>query len=599
MMKNLTELLTTFIGPRREPDSTTPLTTCNRCQQSLAGAESYQRFRVCPNCGRHFAISARERITMLVDAASFRETNRFLASVDPLSFSDRTGPYADKVSEAQRKTGLADAVVTGVARIGGQRVVVGALDFDFMGGSMGSVVGEKVALGFELATRRRLPIVMVATSGGARMQEGMLSLVQMAKTAAAVQRHHQSGLPYIAILAHPTTGGVFASFGSLSDIAIAEPEALIGFAGPRVVEQTIGKPLPPGSHTAEFQLDRGLIDMVLPRSQHREVLATLLVLFGRPRMEPTQITVVPEAPNVKVGAWETVQLARHPQRPTTLDYVHRILGTFVEIRGDRTFADDPAVIAGLGDLDGQTIVVVGQERGHDAESHHQGRSYPEGYRKAQRAMQLAAKFRLPLLTLVDTPGAWPGYESEERGLARTIAQSLALMSDLPVPIVSAIIGEGGSGGALALGVADRILMLENAVYSVIAPEGAASILYRDASLAEELAPSLKLTADDCLNLGVIDSIVAEPAGGAHADLERAAGLLRTAVIHAFGELHGLSPRKLTRARYEKFRRMGEYGTYYTLALQREVAHLQETLGRRLSGLRARLPRRRREAVVAP
>jgi acetyl-CoA carboxylase carboxyl transferase subunit beta len=364
-----------------------------------------------------------------------------------------------------------------------------------------------------------------------------------------------------------------------------------------VVEQTIGQPLPPGSHTAEFQLDRGLVDMVLPRQQHREVLATLLVLLGRPRMEPAQSTIIPEQPSTVPGAWETVQLARHPQRPTTLDYIPRILGTFVQFRGDRTFSDDPAVIAGLGDLDGQTVVVVGQERGHDETSHHQGRSYPEGYRKAQRAMHLAAKLRLPLLTFIDTPGAWPGYESEERGLARSIAQCLALMSDLPVPIVSVIIGEGGSGGALALGVADRILMMEHAVYSVIAPEGAASILYRDAALAEEVAPALKLTAHDCLSLGVVDAIVAEPSSSAHADVERAASLLRTAVIHAFGELHGLSARKLTRARYEKFRRMGEYGTYYTMALQREVAHLQETLGRRIGQLRERLPKRRREALA--
>jgi acetyl-CoA carboxylase carboxyl transferase alpha subunit len=298
-----------------------------------------------------------------------------------------------------------------------------------------------------------------------------------------------------------------------------------------------------------------------------------------------------------------VRLARHPERPTALDYIKRILPGFVELHGDRLYGDDPAVVAGLGELGERAVVVIAQERGRGAERERRrgGRPYPEGYRKALRMLRLAARWNMPVLTFIDTPGAYPGFEAEARGLALALADCLGLMSAVPVPTIATVIGEGGSGGALALAVADRVLMLENAIYSVIAPEGAAAILYRDAGRAAELASALKLTARDCQRLGVVDTLVPEPEGGAHLDPDYAAALLRAYLLDALIGLGETAGRKLADERYKKFRRMGRDLAQYQQVVDREVDELTRRVGpvnrlwgqlRELTeGLAGRLPRR--------
>jgi acetyl-CoA carboxylase carboxyl transferase subunit beta len=559
---------------------------CPACQRPIAAADPAWRLRLCPACGHHLTMSAAERIASLADPGSFQETNRALVSADPLTFAD-TRSYPERLAEAQERTGLTEAVVTGTARIGGHPCVLIVCDFNFLGGSMGSVVGEKVALALELAADRRLPCIAICSSGGARMQEGMLSLVQMAKTSAAAVRLHQERVPFVSVLTNPTTGGVYASFATQADIILAEPGALIGFAGPRVVEQTTGERLPPGSHTAEFVLEHGQIDGIVVRTRLRGTLATLLGLFAGGRApEPPRHEPAPAPGAARPSAWATVQLARRPDRPTTADYLRELMPNFIELHGDRVYGDDPAVICGLGSLDGVPLVVIGQERGHGDERRRGGRMYPEGYRKALRVMRLAAHLRLPLLTLIDTPGAYPGLPAEERNLAGALSQALGTLSILPVPVITVVIGEGGSGGALALGVADRILMLEHAIYAVIAPEGAAAILYRDAERAEEIAAALKLTAHDCLALGVIDGIVPEPAGGAHHDPRYAALQVKAAVLAALGELQRRGERRLLEERYRKFRRMGQQTADARAVVAREIAELQQEVSRRLGGREA-------------
>jgi acetyl-CoA carboxylase carboxyl transferase subunit beta len=555
---------------------------CRRCGADLAQAPTWERLRVCPNCRYHGQLSARQRLDILLDEGSFRESHQALTSVDPLAFSDRV-PYSARLTEARETTGLEEAVVVGTGRINARECVIAVFDFKFLGGSMGAVVGEKVALAMEHAMDRHLPFVSVSTSGGARMQEGMLSLVQMAKTSAAATRLHQAGLPFISVLTDPTTGGVYASFASRGDVILAEPGALIGFAGPRVIEQLTGRPKPKDAQTAEYLLSNGQIDAVVDRARLRNVLATLLQLLSapsnvRPRGEPELYRPETKPP---ASAWEAVELARHPERPTTRDYIQAMVPQFVELRGDRLSLDDPAVICGVGDLGGITVMLIGQERGRgEAEHtrHNGGRMGAEGYRKAARAMRLAGAWQLPVVTLIDTPGAALDFDSEARGLAPSIAQCLSTMSILPVPVVAAVIGEGGSGGALALGVADRILMLENAIYSVIAPEGAAAILYHDAQRARDLADALKLTAADCKLLGVVDTLVPEPEGGAHLDRDYAALLLKNFVLEALLELRKTGPRKLLDARYRKFRQMGRQPA---TSRRGAVAHEMDALQRRL------------------
>jgi acetyl-CoA carboxylase carboxyl transferase subunit beta len=390
-------------------------------------------------------------------------------------------------------------------------------------------------------------------------------------------------VPFVSVLTNPTTGGVYASFATQADVILAEPGALIGFAGPRVVEQTTGERLPPGSHTAEFVLEHGQIDAIIARPRLRGTLATLLGLFAGGRApEPPRHEPPPAPGEAHPSAWATVQLARRPDRPTALDYLRELMPNFIELHGDRVHGDDPAVVCGLGSLDGAPLVVIGQERGPADPTRRGGRMYPEGYRKATRMMRLAAHLRLPLLTLIDTPGAHPGLEAEQRNLAGALSQALGTLSRVPTPVIAAVIGEGGSGGALALGVADRILMLENAVYAVIAPEGAAAILYRDAERAEEVAAALKLTAHDCLALGVIDAVVPEPEGGAHLDPRYAALQLKAATLAALGELQRKGERRLLEERYRKFRRMGQQTADARAVVAREIAELQAEVTRRLA-----------------
>lgn len=572
-------------------------TMCPRCQTPRVGDESFEKYGVCGQCGHHFTLAADDWIRVLVDAGSFEEFNRHLVSVDPLVFSDRL-PYRKRILQAREETGLREAVVTGIGKIRGHEVVLAVLDFRFLGGSMGSVVGEKVTLAFERAAERKLPIVTIAASGGARMQEGVLSLVQMAKTTAAAKRAHDSNVPFISILTHPTTGGIYASFANQGDIILAEPGALIGFAGPRVVKETTGRE-PTGSHSAEFLLEHGFVDQIVDRRRLRDTLGAILRLVStRGEFTPRRIIRrgVPEEGR-KTRAWDIVQLARHPERPTTLDFIRRISPQFVELHGDRLFGDDPAIVGGLGEIGGHGVVIIGHERGHGDPRRRNGQALPEGYRKALRLMDLAARLCLPIVTLIDTPGVYLGEGAEERGIASALSQCLATMSVLPVPTIAIIIGEGGSGGAIALAVADRVLMLEHAIYSVISPEGAAAILYRDAGRAPEVAESLKLTAPDLLQLEVIDGIVPEPEGGAHRDPDYAAVLVLDAIVECLAELTEYSPERLVRERYRKFRRMGQTNTYFRELVAQEVAELSGLIARGLGSLKDRWPFGREEPVT--
>ena len=551
------------------------------------------RLYVCAECGRPMEMPASARIAMLADPRSFREFDRNLVSVDPLQFMDRR-PYRERLIEARRQTGLREAVTTGVCQIGGRPVVLAVFDFGFMGGTMGSVVGEKVANAFEQATRRRIPLVTVAASGGARMQEGMLSLMQMAKVSAAASRHDRERLAFISILTDPTFGGVTASFASLGDVILAEPGAQIGFVGPRVIEQTTGTALPPDSHRAETLLRSGMLDLVVPRARLRETVQYLVAHLSRPPAARGRAgRRPPEGGSGGLAAWEEVRLARHAERPTAQDYITRMTTGFVELHGDRQGGDDPAIIAGLAELDGQTVMIVGHERGGTPEmkeAHHRGMAGPEGYRKALRLMRLAAKFRIPVITLIDTPGADPSYESEHRGIAQALARSIATMAVLPTPIVAVLIGEGGSGGALALGVADRVFMLEHAIYSVISPEGAAAILYRDPGKAETLSEALKITAHDLRRLGVIDAVVPEPPGGAHLDHAATAEAVRRHVSAALRELVRIPYKRLLEQRYAKYRHIGRVGVYWREIVRTEMQDALDALARRFP--RGEVPWRR-------
>jgi acetyl-CoA carboxylase carboxyl transferase subunit beta len=543
---------------------------CLFCGSDLFKSTLYQDCRVCHVCRFHHSLSAWERIYLLVDPGSFQQLDQTVTTAEPSRLLGNIA-YQQRIREAQERTGLSETIVTGTCTIGGNPVVLAVFDFGFLGGNMGMVAGDRIAKAFETAVRRKLPVVTVVSSGGARIEEGVLSLMQMARTVVAARKLQVRRLPHISVLTHPTTGEVYASFANLGDLIIAEPKAMIGFAPLRVMGET-----PDLGHTAESHLEHGLVDQIVDRTRLRHLISiTLDLLSSRYRLgvkKKVRPYLAPTHPQEQ--AWQAVQLARHAQRPTSMDYITRITSTFIEIHGDRSYSDDLAIVCGLAELGGEAVVIIGQQRDRN-----EGHTAPEGFRKAQRAMRLAAKFNLPLINLIDTPGACPGAESEERGIGNAISSTMALLSDIRTPVISVIIGQGGSEGALALGIADRILIMENAFLSVISPERAASIFFRDVRRAEELASALRLTAADCKRLGVADIVVPEPAGGAHIDPADAARMLRNLILRELLQIQTKSTAKLVKSRYKRFRYLGGQASILKGIFSKQTAQIQKLLQR--------------------
>ncbi|WP_255467379.1 acetyl-CoA carboxylase, carboxyltransferase subunit beta [Raoultibacter phocaeensis] len=615
----------------------------------------------CPSCGGLYRMSSSERICDLFDAGSFEEWERGLPQTDPLDFPG----YRDKLASACEQTGLDDAVRCGSGAIAGMRMAIAIMDARFFMGSMGSVVGEKIARTVERATRESLPLVIFTASGGARMQEGIVSLMQMAKVSCALSAHGEAGLLYVSVLTDPTTGGVTASFAMQGDIVLAEPGALVGFAGQRVIRDTIKQELPDGFQSAEFALEHGLIDAVVPRAELREKLAHIVAIheassrrcaledgavvsyaavcenlsseggtyntvtygklpqlrraftaasqrfipakpkqakrspFGRSKAQRASerrlATLLSGGFYAEDGmlfdeadefgpaaekrartkdrsarascantppassdnrAWESVQLARNTKRPTAMAYVRGFVDGFIELHGDRSFADDGAVVGGIGWIGGHPVTVIVQEKGADLKerlARNFGCPQPEGYRKSLRLMRQAEKFGRSVVCIVDTQGALCGTEAEQRGAGNAIADNLLAMAGLRVPIVSVLVGEGGSGGALALALADRVAMQEHAVYSVLSPEGFASILWKDRTRAPEAAAVMKMSAREAHELGVVDAVLSEGQGPAHENPDVAIAVVRGYLVRALDELEGLPASQLVEARYARFR----------------------------------------------
>ena len=413
------------------------------------------------------------------------EWDREVRSGDPLRYPG----YAAEVAALEPGE---DAVRTG--RTAHYAFVEGR--FDVFGGSMGAVAGERVVRAYDRAIDARLPIVLSTRTGGARLQEGMVALVQLARTADAARRHRDAGLQSLAVHQDPSSGGVLVSYAALADLRVAHHGATIGFAGPRVAEAMVGEPLPEGSHTAEALFDAGLLDGLLGPGEEPAWIAAALGLADQPL--PTRPLPAWDDPGGD-GAWREVLRARGAGRPTGIDRAARLATSWTELRGA-----DPVVRAGLATVAERRVVVVATDR-HAGD----GRPTPAGYRLAQRAFALAERLRLPVVTLVDTPGADPSTAAELDGLVADLGACLGAMAGLTVPTVSVCVGEGGSGGALALSYADRLLIQEHAVYSVIAPEGAAAILERDPTQAPRMAERLGLTSSTLLELGIVDEVVPE------------------------------------------------------------------------------------------
>lgn len=612
---------------------------CRVCGYSAPMAQVMDNYCRCPRCDEYFRMRPRDRIALLVDEGTFTEYASNVGSTDPLGFPG----YEAKLEKARNASGETEGVLCGFARIERQSCGLAVMDSNFMMGSMGYAVGERLTELFDHATEQRLPVVVFTASGGARMQEGLVSLMQMAKVSCAVRRHREVGLFYLSVITDPTTGGVTASFATEGDVILAEPKALIGFAGRRVIESTVREELPEDFQTAEFALQHGLIDGIVAREDLREVVSELLALHRVPTREEENALVgevtytgardgrrsedfvrksreqrrsrrrrgplhllsgvlrkgastaesladvvepqdnqyrAASTPRPLGGAageqiaqaeeharlvgadltaWEHVQLARRTDRPTARAYLEQLADGFLQMHGDRCYSDDPAIVAGLGFIDGRPVTIITQEKGTDTASriaHNFGCSHPEGYRKALRLAREAERFGRPVVCLVDTQGAHCDAGAEERGQGNAIAECLTEFAGLKVPVVSVILSEGGSGGALALAVADRVAMLENAIYSILTPEGFASILWKDASRAVEAASAMKLTAAEVKEMGIIDTVIPEEGAGAHDQVQAAVDAVCDYIRTTLDELERVPVETLVERRQQRFAHIG-------------------------------------------
>ena len=533
---------------------------CNQCEKAIIAEEAEAGYYICPKCGGYFHVPAYKRLEMILDENSFEEWDAQMPASNPMEYRG----YPEKLEALKAKTGLNEAVVTGKGRINGSETVIGVCDGRFLMASMGENVGEKITCAVERATEERLPVILFCCSGGARMQEGIISLMQMAKTSAAFKRHSDAGLLYISVLTDPTTGGVTASFAMLGDILLAEPGALIGFAGPRVIEQTIRQRLPKGFQRAEFLLEHGFLDAIVERPHMKEVLGNLLDLHSekdetvRDFQNENQIIQEIEPKQTKRDVWDRVLISRKKDRPVGSDYIQALFTDFQEFHGDRLYGDDPAVIGGIARFNGQTVTVIAQEKGSSTKENIE-RNFampkPEGYRKALRLMKQAEKFHRPVICFVDTPGAFCGIEAEERGQGEAIARNIYEMSSLKVPVLTVIIGEGGSGGALALATSDEVWMLENAVYSILSPEGFASILWKDSTKAKEAAKVMKLTSDCLKTQGIVDKVIPEPEDFTRENLYQVTYSLENDIGCFLRKYEKMTEAELTEHRYQRFRNL--------------------------------------------
>lgn len=457
-----------------------------------------------------------------------------------------TDSYARELANARAATGRDESVLTGEGRVFGRRVVVVVCEFGFLAGSIGVAAAERIVAAVQRATAERLPLLASPSSGGTRMQEGTVAFLQMVKIAAAVTRHKQAHLPYLVYLRHPTTGGVFASWGSLGHITIAQPGALIGFLGPRVYQQLYGEPFPAGIQTAENLQRHGVIDDVIPLEELRQTLDRALKVVAdaaEPAPEPGRSEPIPDVP-----AWDSVVASRRPDRPG-VKHLLRYGTTDQVVLSGTGHGEAATTLLALARFAGQPAVVLGQQRLVG------GIMGPASLREARRGMALAAELRLPLVLIIDTAGPALSAEAEEGGLAGEIARCLSDLVTLQTPTVSVLLGQGSGGPALAMVPADRVLAALHGWLAPLPPEGASAIVFRDTDHAPELAAAQGIRSADLLTAGIVDLVVPEHPDAADEPVEfsqRLSGAI-AAELHT---LRAIPDAERTAARLQRYRRIG-------------------------------------------
>jgi acyl-CoA carboxylase subunit beta len=488
-----------------------------------------------------------ELVTQVLDEGSWAGWDS-----PPPAVAPQGSAYAAELAAAAERAGVDEAIVTGEGRIRGRRVAVIAGEFRFLAGSIGRTAAERIVLAFERARREELPLFAAPASGGTRMQEGTPAFVGMVKISAACAAFKEAGLPYLVYLRHPTTGGVFASWGSLGHVTVAEPGAMIGFLGARVYEALYGHPFPEGVQTAENLFEHGLIDAILPVEQLAEVADRALNVLSGPREDLPDVPEVAKEPLADLPAWESITRSRREDRPGVRALLRLGATDVLPLHGTGQGEYDPGMLMALARFGGAPCIVLGQDRSRQTL---EDPLSPKGLRVARRGMKLAHELKLPLVSVIDTAGAALSQAAEEGGLAGEIARCLAELVMLDAPTVCVLLGQGTGGGALAVMPADRVISAQHSWLSPLPPEGASAILYRDTGRAPELAASQRVRAIDLLADGIVDRIVAEHPDAAD-EPEAFCQRMSQAIQHELATLARLDPGQRLAARLDRYRRLG-------------------------------------------
>lgn len=512
---------------------------CLKCSGKL------DEFFVCETCGNNSYITAKQRIVHISDENTFKELN-----FNKIDISKRCN-YEDKLKKAKEKTHLEEAIIVGTCNIDGIKVVLGVMDSKFMMGTLSVSVGEIITETFEYAIDKELPVILFCASGGARIQEGMYSLVQMAKVNATIKRHSDKGLLYISCLTNPTMGGVTASFGLLGDINIAEKNSQIGFAGKSIIENIYKEKLDNDFQTEEYNEKNGMIDIIADRKEIRSILADLLKMINNDNKKVKVDNKCENKSKTNDNLMEILKNVRDLDRFKGKDYLISIFDKYVELKGDRISSNDTSILSGIGKIDNKSFIFNIQNKGRtlkENKENNYGLTRPDGYRKVLRISKLAEKFNIPIINIIDSAGADPSIYSEENGQARAIADCLYTFSDLKTIIISVVVGEGSSGGALALSVCDWVGMLEKSIYTVISPEAYLKIMHKEEQVSNDLLKSMRFTANDLFEDKIIDEVISE-----NENLDYNVKNIKNFILNKYETLRKQDIQELTRNRYERIR----------------------------------------------
>ena len=542
------------------------LENCLQCDKKIKDSELYSTYKICHNCNFHFYIKPYERINLLTDRESYVEFNQEL----PNEFNyiyDKYPDYAKRAQKDTERTGLNDSVLTGYASIGGNRCILIILDFSFMGGNLGLISGEKISLAIDLAVSKKLPIVSIISSSGTRLEEGMISIMQMAKITLSMANAKKSNIPSISLLTNPCTGQAYATLATFSDIIMSEPGASVGLSPLKDLKHSSGS-VKFESRTSDSLVSRGLIDSIVNRNHQKEEISRIIDLLNN------RHKLVYENKNEKVNEFalsdtpidKREYISQHPSRPSASLFLNKVFEHFFELKGDRLLENSERIVTGLAQLGGQTVMLVAQEYIKDPGSSigKHGLSSTD-FRKCTRAISLASRFNIPIITFIDTKGHDLSYEEEIKGIGVSLGGTLLSMAELNSPSMSVLIGVGGSEAALSLDISDRRLMLENAILKI--PDNNTEINKQN----------IVLGSKECKELDIVDIIVPEPIGGLHLNPDECFSLLRKVLMIELAELNQMSSRSRFRSKYNKFRGIPGFSNNMLTDLTNDVMSVKSKL----------------------